>query len=73
VKSDADLLTAAIDVATGGNRSAFARLLGHADASTVRRYLRGDRDLPTLERRLCRAIVAHPSVARWLAIAAEQP
>jgi DNA-binding transcriptional regulator YiaG len=67
--TDPELLTQAIDVATHGNRSAFGRLLGHTDGSRVRTWLRGDRALPPTERRLCRVIVAHPNVARWLAAA----
>jgi hypothetical protein len=74
---DTDLLRAAIDVATDacrwprvdgkGNRSAFGRLLGHSDGSRVRAWLREDRGLPPTERRVCRVIVDHPQVARWLA------
>lgn len=65
--SDPELLEAAIEAATEGNRTAFGRLLGHSDGSRIRSWLRGERPLPATERRLCRVIIAHPSVARWLA------
>jgi hypothetical protein len=65
--SDPELLSRAITAGTDGNKLAFARLLGHSDASRVHTWLRADRELPPTIRRLCRVIVAHPSVARWLA------
>lgn len=67
--SDAELLEAALAVATDGNRSAFGRLLGHSDGSRVRTWLRGDRALPETERRLCRVLLEHPELSLWLAAA----
>lgn len=72
LSGDAALLAAAIDAATDGNRTAFGRLLGHSDGATVRRWLRADRALPATERRLCRAIVAHPEIALWLSEAQDE-
>ena len=66
--TDAELLAAAIDVATQGNRSAFGRLLGHQDGAQVRDWLAGTVRLSSAVRTLLRVIVAHPqTMRRWLA------
>ena len=64
---DADLLTRAIDRATAGNVSAFARLLGHNSPGRVFAWRAGSRPLPPIVARVCRLILAHPEVAGWLA------
>ncbi len=67
--SDAGLVEQAARVACEGNRTAFGRLLGHSDGRTVRAWLSGARGLTATDRLLLRVILAHPSVARWLAAA----
>jgi hypothetical protein len=57
---DAALTEAAVAAATEGNQSEFARVFGYSQPSNVGRRLRGDVSLTETERRLYRAIVAHP-------------
>ena len=64
---DTTLLTRAIDLATAGNTSAFARLLGHRTPGRVFAWRAGTRPLPPIVARVCRLILAHPEVAGWLA------
>jgi hypothetical protein len=65
--SDRALLLAAIDVATGGNVSRFATLIG-VSASRVFVWRR-EEDPPPLDstvRRICEAMLADPAVAAAL-------
>ena len=64
--SDTALLTRAI-ATTGGNISAFSRLLGHKTPGRVFAWRAGNRPLPPWARLLCRVLIAHPEVAGWLA------
>lgn len=64
--TNTELLIAAIDTATDGNVTAFARLLGYSDGSRVFAWRAHQRAMPPDVRRLCAVIVAHPEVALWL-------
>lgn len=65
--TDRQLTVAAIRAATDGNQSAFARALGYSSPSNVGKRLRGEVALTEVERRLYRALIAHPDLVRWLA------
>ncbi|MDB4916812.1 MAG: hypothetical protein JWM95_4456 [Gemmatimonadetes bacterium] len=66
LSGDAALLRAAIEAATAGNQSAFARLVGLSSPSNVGKRLRGEVGMTEMERRLYRLLVAHPHIAQLL-------
>jgi hypothetical protein len=66
VKTDIDLLTAAIE-ASGLSARRFAMEVLGVDERSVRRWLAGDRELQATARVVCQAIVARPGLALELA------
>lgn len=69
--TDTEILIAAVDAATDGNVTAFARLLGYSDGSRVFAWRAETRPIPPDVLRWCRVIVEHPETALWLAAAGD--
>jgi hypothetical protein len=65
MKSDIELLTAAIE-ASGLSARRFAMEVLGVDERSVRRWLAGDRELQATARVVCQAIIARPKLAEEL-------